>query len=298
MTLAHKSWQESKREILDERVCQLQEMNSAHTMSDDEEALAIQDGAADESDSEMEFSAFGALPSSKRIAQTLPAAAAAKRPRVEKTESVPPVPPVTVTPVARPKKGERPEKVRQPEKSDKDKEKLAASKRAASNDAARAKAQEAFARSQEQFSDDKMWNNKLRLRQVEAMSKNLSQLATPLSDEKLGADLMTFAENAEATFKFFQTIRANPAPLRGLQKESQAICERLSPAVLSNILVFVASHILKEIEPDKDSLADRTMDYFTLMSMSPPAEPAEPDEPDEPDDPKEPEVFLTMNLFC
>lgn len=134
--------------------------------------------------------------------------------------------------------------------------------RSQSSDASFEKARSTLAEKQETFSEANLWNTKMRIRTVQHMGKQLCQLITPLSNsggqeaEELCQQVMAFAEQTEAKFQLFDAVRKSPAAsVTSLTEDQLEILRTISGPVLSSIVVWVASQLLKDIDCDQEATA-------------------------------------------
>ena len=243
MMESHKQWQQSNEKILDQNLVRLQQIPK----SDDEDGLApIKDGLVSESDDDedMGFNSAG-------FSQRVPVAAIKEvdsrfRKRIPHTAS-------TGSNATGEEKGLRPQ----------------------ASAASFEKVRSAFQQNQETYSEDKLWDRKIRIRTVQSMGKTLCGLASPLSNsgcpeaEQFCQQVMSFAEDTEAKHNLFSQLRQAPvAAVSALTEDQQDLLQKVSPAVLSSILVWIGSQILKELDSEKQEVATaRASEFFKLMSV-------------------------------
>lgn len=250
MNARHQEWKSSANRIqLQERLAALAKTDE---LTEDEDALPIQDGNVDDpsSDSDMDFTSAGMSAGTQgqySAASAFAGGGPAKRDLPDREE---------------PPKTRRRRDDAQP-----------ANLRSSSADAALEKAMSSLEKHYETFEESKLWETKIRPRQVEAMSKTLGALAAPLTAlhgnpdaERMSRDIMNFCEITEHKFQFFSALRQSPfEAIEKLSEEHMEMAHKTSPPVLSKIFVWMATQVLKDIDND-ETFVQRAEDFFNLIS--------------------------------
>ena len=121
------------------------------------------------------------------------------------------------------------------------------------------KAREAIAKYEDMFSDTKLWDGKVRARQVDTMSNALNRHASQImclnsqdpDDIALATRCSEFADTVAEKVKFLQDVRQAPEHSAGAITESHYACAKtMSIQVLSNVIVWVAGQLLKDFDQD------------------------------------------------
>ena len=247
---SHKSWGKSTKASIDKKVAALRQNGS----DAEDSPLAIKDGTMSDSGSDKEFgfssNLMGSQPSGSRSRKRSPSPGGDAPGRSKKRNAAPglgdhPVP-STAT---------------------------ASKLRSSTEEAACEKAQAALDKAKESFSEEKLWETKIRARQIENVSNSLATLSTPLSSSEnlqtqtLCKDMMHFAEKTEKIFKLFQAVRQAPLEsIKALTDEHKAATRMLCPPVISKVSTWLATQALKDLENDA-TLQQRTEALFHLMSL-------------------------------
>lgn len=120
-----------------------------------------------------------------------------------------------------------------------------------------AKAREDLDKYYKAFTDEKIWDSKIKSRTVETMQKALNQRANAVAClnsqdpavQTLANSCMEFADLVGEKVSAVHHIRQSPEAAATELAENMAVALRkMSPPVLSNILVWTAGQILKDVE--------------------------------------------------
>ncbi len=123
-----------------------------------------------------------------------------------------------------------------------------------------AKAQAQLDAFQCNYGADVLWDKRPKKRAFETACKNLNETATKLSDLNDNASALELAQtvqkagvSAENTFDLMQQIRSNPSALvREITTEQSECILALDRGLLSNMLLFVATEFIKQIDGAED----------------------------------------------
>lgn len=145
--------------------------------------------------------------------------------------------------------------------------------RSSSENAAFEKAKATLEKSMETYSEDKLWEAKIRVRAIQTLTNSLASLASPLTTvqnpvvEGLCKELMAFSEATERKYTFFQAVRQAPLEsINTLADESAVVARMISSPVMSKLLTWVATEVLKKLEQE-GFLVERTSLHFQMMSF-------------------------------
>ena len=101
------------------------------------------------------------------------------------------------------------------------------------------------------FSDDVLWEGKIRQRAFEQLSRQLEEgevIADPHGEE-LAREMLDFPESASQKFQVFQKLKKNPqSAVNTLEDAELKVMENISPALLSRIFIHIGVGLLKNFE--------------------------------------------------
>jgi hypothetical protein len=103
------------------------------------------------------------------------------------------------------------------------------------------------------FSDDALWEGKIRQRAFEQLSRQLEEGANKVIADPQGEDLaremLDFPESALKKFQVFQKLKKNPqSAVNTLEDAELKVMENISPALLSRIFIHIGVALLKNFE--------------------------------------------------
>ena len=117
------------------------------------------------------------------------------------------------------------------------------------------KAKKLFEDKQASLSDEKLWEGKLKKRQVETGAKQLEDSAGKLLGDPTCFDLINqmteMSQQIVRKFEFLSDLKKDPARyIDQMDQDSADIFCALSPSLAATVIVSVATHLLKDVEQD------------------------------------------------
>lgn len=128
------------------------------------------------------------------------------------------------------------------------------------------KGEEALQKLKTNYSAEKLWEGPVRSRQIEALAKSSSQIASKLSALPLGcqrghdlsSEIMGQVSSAQEMFELFTTMRADIAPfLDTMEKDAEELLLSCDMSVLSGMLLKTAADFIKKTDSQASRLKAR-----------------------------------------